>query len=297
MYFSIAFTALLLISLVFFRYKRIASVLKYLCLVLLVYLIIPFLTHIDWLSVLVATIVPTIRFNKEFVTVLVAILGTTISPYLFFWQATMEGEEKNHRKKHLVVNKVVIREAELDVDYGTLFSNIVMLFIILSAGTVLFNGGIRTIDTVEQAAKALEPLAGKSAYLLFAVGVIGTGLLAIPVLSGSLSYMISETFGWRIGLDREFHEVKPFYVVLSISLILGLLINYIGISPIQALIYTAILYGVTAPVIIAIVLHVSNNKRVMGKFTNGFWPNALGGLTLLLMTACAIVLCYLQFEG
>jgi Mn2+/Fe2+ NRAMP family transporter len=170
-----------------------------------------------------------------------------------------------------------------------------MFFIILTTGTVLYKGGIHQIDTVEQAAAALKPLAGNFAYLLFAIGVIGTGLLAIPVLSGSLSYIISETFGWEKGLDKKFHEAKAFYLVMVISLILGLSLNYIGISPIKALIYTAILYGLTAPVLIAIILHISNNKKVMGNFTNSRFSNVLGFSALILMTVAALALLYLQF--
>jgi Mn2+/Fe2+ NRAMP family transporter len=181
-----------------------------------------------------------------------------------------------------------------DVDFGMLFSNLVMFFIILTTGTVLFKAGIHQIDTVEQAAQALKPLAGNFAYSLFAVGVIGTGLLAIPVLSGSLSYIISETFGWKQGLDKKFHEAKAFYLVIAVSLILGLLMNYIGISPIKALIYSAILYGLTAPILIAIIIHIANNKKVMGEYTNGKLSNILGFATLILMTVAAVVMLYLQ---
>ena len=227
--------------------------------------------------------------------ILVGILGTTISPYLFFWQASMEVEEMKHKKNHLMVNKKIINEMKQDVDFGMSFSGLVMFFIILTTGTVLYQGGVRQIDTVEQAALALKPLAGNLAYLLFAIGVIGTGLLAIPVLSGSLSYIITETFGWEQGLDKKFHEAKAFYIVIAISLVLGLSLNYIGISPIKALIYTAILYGITAPVLIAIILHVSNNKAVMGNFTNSRTANVLGFLALIIMTLAAGVLLYLQF--
>jgi Mn2+/Fe2+ NRAMP family transporter len=185
-------------------------------------------------------------------------------------------------------------EMKQDVDFGMLFSNIVMFFIILTTGTVLFNAGIHQIDTVEQAAQALKPLAGHFAYILFAVGVIGTGLLAIPVLSGSLSYIISETFEWEQGLDKEFHEAKAFYLVIAVSLILGLLMNYIGISPIKALIYSAILYGLTAPILIAIILHIANNKKIMSEYTNGKLSNILGFATLILMTVAAVVMIYLQ---
>jgi Mn2+/Fe2+ NRAMP family transporter len=190
-----------------------------------------------------------------------------------------------------------MRDMKEDVDVGMLFSNLVMFFIILTAGTVLFNGGIHQIDTVEQAAQALKPLAGNSAYLLFAIGVIGTGLLAIPVLSGSLSYIITETFGWKGGLDKKFHGAKAFYIIIAISLILGLSMNYIGISPIKALIYSAILYGLTAPVLIAIIIHIANNKKVMGKYTNGKTSNILGLVTLALMTFAAVILVYMQLKG
>lgn len=296
-YFSVVFTIILLGLIIYLPYQKIAATLKYLCIVLLVYLIVPFLYKQDWLAVAKATFIPTIAFNKEFISIIVGILGTTISPYLFFWQATMEVEEMNHKKKHLMVDKKIIHEMKQDVDFGMSFSGLVMYFIILTTGTVLFNGGIHQIDTVEQAAMALKPLAGDLAYLLFAIGVIGTGLLAIPVLSGSLSYIITETFGWEQGLDKKFHEAKAFYAVIAISLVLGLSLNYIGISPIKALIYTAILYGMTAPVLIAIILHICNNKKVMGDFTNSRRSNILGFSALIIMTVSALVLIYFQLSG
>ncbi|OYY07604.1 MAG: hypothetical protein B7Y66_12405 [Sphingobacteriia bacterium 35-36-14] len=200
----------------------------------------------------------------------------------------MSVEDLKHRKKKLVVNKKIIAEMRQDIDTGMLFSNIVMYFIILTTGTVLFNAGIHQINTVEEAAQALKPLAGEAAYFLFAIGIIGTGFLAIPVLSGALSYMITEIFSWENGLDKKFHEAKAFYTIIISALLLGLTINYIGISPINALIYAAILYGLTAPVLIAIILHIANNKKVMGNFCNGIWSNILGGAALLLMLAAAV---------
>lgn len=293
-YFSVFFTLMLLILIIYLPYQRIAAILKYLCIVLLVYLIVPFLFKQNWMDVAENTFIPTIHLNKDFISVLVGILGTTISPYLFFWQASMEVEEMKHKKRHLMVNKKIIHNMQQDVDFGMSFSGVVMFFIILTTGTVLYKAGIHQIDTVEQAAAALKPLAGNFAYLLFAIGVIGTGLLAIPVLSGSLSYIITETFGWEQGLDKKFHEAKAFYIVMAFSLILGLSINYIGISPVKALIYTAILYGLTAPVLIAIILHISNNKKVMGEFTNSKKTNILGFASLIIMTAAAVTLIYLQ---
>jgi Mn2+/Fe2+ NRAMP family transporter len=181
-----------------------------------------------------------------------------------------------------------------DVNFGMLFSNLVMFFIILTTGSVLFNGNIHQIETVEQAAQALKPLAGNSAYLLFSIGVIGTGLLAIPVLSGSLSYIITESFGWKEGLDKKFYKAKAFYIIIAFSMILGLSLNYIGIPPIKALIYSAILYGLTAPVLIAIILHIANNKKIMGKNTNGKISNILGFAALVLMTVAGVILIYMQ---
>ncbi|MEJ5995113.1 divalent metal cation transporter [Pedobacter sp. Du54] len=293
-YFSVVFTIILLGLIIYLPYQKIAAVLKYLCVVMLVYFAVPFLYKQDLIAILKATFMPTIKLDKGFIAMLVGILGTTISPYLFFWQASVEVEEMKTRKHRIMVNKNLIHEINQDVDLGMGVSGLVMYFIILTTGTVLFNGGIHQIDTVEQAAAALKPLAGNLAYLLFAIGVIGTGLIAIPVLSGSISYIITETFGWQQGLDKKFHEAKAFYVIIAISLIIGLSLNYVGITPIQSLIYTAILYGVTAPVLIGIILHISNNKKIMGNNTNTRTANFLGFVALITMTAAAVVLLYLQ---
>ena len=298
-FFSIGFTLLLLVFIIYFPYRKIAAVLKYLAMVLLVYLIVPFLTHTNWLQVLKATVIPHISFDKDYLGILVAILGTTISPYLFFWQTNMEVEELEEKeaklKKVIVPSRRMYHDMREDVNIGMLFSNVVMFFIILTTGSVLATNGTHKIDTVEQAAQALKPLAGNGAYYLFAIGIIGTGLLAIPVLGGTLSYIFSETFGLQMGLNKKFHEAKGFYIIMAISLVAGLLMNYIGISPIKALLYSAILYGVTAPVIIAIILHICNNKAIMGGHANGKRSNILGVATLVLMTVAALALLYFQF--
>jgi Mn2+/Fe2+ NRAMP family transporter len=257
-------------------------------------LIVPFLYKQDWLAILKGTLIPKIAFDKKYISILVGILGTTLSPYLFFWQATMVAEDNIHKRKKIIIDKKILDDIKQDVDFGMLFSNIVMFFVILTSGTVLFNSGIHNIETVEQAALALRPLAGDAAYLLFALGVIGAGLLAIPVLCGSLSYIITESFGWKGGLDKKFHQAKAFYVVAGISLVLGLLINHVGISPIKALLWSAILYGLTAPVLIAIILHIANNKVVMGEFTNNKFSNFMGFTALILMSIAALALIYLQ---
>jgi len=312
-YFSVGFTMILLWLIVYLPYDKIVSVLKYLCLSILLYIAVPFFTHPNWLNVLRHTFIPTISMNKDFFEILVALLGTTISPYLFFWQVTMEAEDVK-KANHLILARrelmkgsapykrersffrLLIKKMQLDVNVGMLLSNMVMFFIILATGTALFNNGIREVSTVEQAAKALEPVAGKASYILFAVGVLGTGFLAIPVLSGSLSYIISETFGWKASLDKKYWQAKKFYTVIALSLASALLINYIGISAIQALFYTAILYGLTSPLLIAIILHIGNSRKIMKRYTNSRLSNILGVLTFVLMLASAVALIWFQFS-
>ncbi|HLZ89359.1 MAG TPA: divalent metal cation transporter [Puia sp.] len=294
---SIFFTALLLFVIIRYPYQKMAGILKWLCLGLLLYLIVPFLVRQNWREVAHRTFVPEIRLDKDFLGILVAILGTTISPYLFFWQATMEVEDQQHdtRKRLVMVDKKALDDMRSDVNLGMFFSNLVMFFVILTAGSVLFPAGIKNIDTVEQAAQALKPLAGNLSYVLFAVGVIGTGLLAIPVLAGSLSYMLAETLQFSMGLDKKFNEARRFYAVIIVSLIAGLCMQFSGISPVKALLYTAILYGLTSPVLIAVILHIGNNKRIMGEHTNTRFSNLLGFLTLILMTTAGVALVWFTF--
>ncbi|HEY4153946.1 MAG TPA: divalent metal cation transporter [Puia sp.] len=293
--FSVFFTILLMVFIVLFSYQKIARVLKWLCLAMLLYLLVPFIVNVDWKEVLFYTFVPHIRFNKAFFEMIVAILGTTISPYLFFWQATMEAEDVNHKVTKVIVDKRILSDMAADVNTGMFASNLVMLFIILTTGVVLHNQGILQVDTVDQAAGALAPLAGKLSYLCFALGVIGTGFLAIPVLAGSLSYILAESFGWQQGLDKKFHEARGFYIAIILSLAVGLLINFTGIPAMKALLYTAILYGVTSPVLIAVVLHICNNRKIMQDHTNSRLSNILGFITLLVMAAGALALLYFQF--
>lgn len=290
--FCIGFTAILMYVIINYPYQKIAKILKWLCLSLLLYMVVPFMVKQDWSLIALNTFVPTLKFDKAFFSIIVALLGTTISPYLFFWQTTMEAEDMAHSKQKIIINKEVLSNMKTDVNIGMFLSNLVMFFIILTAGSVLFPAGITQIDTVDQAAKALEPLTGKLTYLIFALGVLGTGLLAIPVLAGSQSYMLAETFGWEAGLDKKFTQAKPFYVSIIISLLVGLSLNFFEISPIKALLYTAISYGLTAPILIAIILHIGNNKKIMKEHTNSKLSNVLGFITLILMTAAAIGLVY-----
>ena len=294
--FSIIFTVVLMYIIIQYSYKKLAGILKWLCIVLFLYIIVPFLVTKNWGKVLKETFIPTIHFDRNFCEILVAILGTTISPYLFFWQANMEAENQAQSGAHIIVDKFSIRKMRSDVISGMFFSNVVMFFIILTTGVVLFNAGIHKIDTVDEAARALKPLAGNLSYALFAVGVIGTGLLSIPVLAGSLSYILAETFNWKEGLDKKFSEAKGFYITIIISLMIGLFINLTKITAFQALFVTAIVYGLTAPVLVGIVLHICNNKKIMGEETNGILSNILGAITFILMSAAAITLIYFQFR-
>lgn len=286
--FSMAFTVLLLLTIIYLPYRKLASVMKWLCLALLSYLIVPFLIGLDWSAVGSAAVFPDITFDKTYLLILVGVLGTTISPYMFFWQTSMEVEEQEEFR--LVVDKKLLSEMRTDVDLGMFFSCLVMFFIMLSTGALLHPAGLLQIETVDQAASALLPLAGSSAYLLFAIGILGTGFLAVPVLAGSLSYITSETFGWTEGLNKKFHEAKGFYFVMIFSVAIALCINFIGVSPVQSLLYTAVLYGLTSPVMIAIILHICNNRSIMGEYTNSVRSNVLGGITLVLMTGAALAL-------
>ena len=286
--FSILFMGILMYAIIFWNYKRISMVLKWLCICLFSYVLIPFLIHTDWLNVLKSTVWPTFENSSSFYMMLVGILGTTISPYLFFWQTSMEVEEI--REKKIMIDKKAISNMKDDVRGGLVLTNVVFFFIILTSGTVLFNAGINNINSVAEAAQALKPLAGNFAYALFAIGVLGTGALAIPVLGGSLSYMLAETFGWQEGLNKKFHEAKGFYITLIISMLLGLLVLFLKINPIKVLIYTAVLYGITAPVLIALILHICNNKKIMGVYVNKTRNNILGVITFFVMLTAAVLL-------
>lgn len=291
-FFSVFFTLLLLYVTVIFSYHRLALIMKYICMVLLVYLIIPFFSDLNFGEIITATFIPQISMSKDYLLVLVGVLGTTISPYLFFWQTAMEVEEFPKKKKRIVLDKFILPLVKQDIRYGMFFSVLIMYFITLTAGTVLHNSGVTEINTVEDAARALLPLAGNLAYALFAIGVIGISFLAIPVLAGSVSYIIAETFNWKEGLNKKFHEAPQFYTVMIISTVLGLVLQFVGIDPVQALLYTAVLYGITAPVMIIIILHICNNKKIVGEYTNTFIFNFIGILAFLLMGGSAVALCW-----
>jgi len=284
--FVLAITLILLLSIASFKYNSMARILKWLCLALFCYLLVPFFTKPDVAVILKHTFLPEWHFSGKEFMMLTALLGTTISPYLFLWQTSSENEE-NHQKPSKTRLRGYIQSMRLDVAIGMIFSNLVFYFIVLSTGTVLFQSGNDGINTVEEAAMALRPLAGDYAYLLFAIGVIGTGFLSVPVLAGALGYMLAETFGWREGLNRSFKSAPGFYSVITLSMLIGLIIPLTGITPFKALVITALLYGITAPIFIGFILLICNNRSIMGTFANGLKSNILGITTLLLMVICA----------
>jgi len=275
-------------------YHTIARYLKYAVLALFAYFFVPFIVKTDWTGAILYTLVPQISLNKKDIALLVGVLGTTISPYLFFWQANVEIEDKmDHAKKTLtrwLVTKHEMRLMQEDVTLGMVFSNIVMWFIIVTTATVLNRNGITDIETAAQAADALRPFAGEFARILFAVGIVGAGMLAIPVLAGSASYAVSEIFGWEEGLNKKFHEARAFYAVIAVATGLGMLINLLGLNPMKMLLYAAIINGIAAPPLIALIMHMGNNKQIMKGRTNGVVSNILGGLAFVVMAGAAIAL-------
>lgn len=284
----IGFAGLMLLMQIFMPYAKYARYLKWLALVLLAYVASALVAHIDWANVLHKAITPTLEFHKEQLLLICAILGTTISPYLFFWQTSQEVENMIMGGKTTIAqrqgsDKSSVRSMRVDIWSGMLLSNIVMFFIIAAAGATLFAQGITDIQTSSQAAEALRPIAGNATYYLFSLGIIGTGLLAIPVLAGSSSYAISESFRWREGLYRPLRQAYAFYGVLIISMLVGLGLNFVGIDPIKALIYSAVANGLVAPVVLCLIVLISSNKRIMGEWVNKRHTTYIGWLVTAVM--------------
>jgi len=284
------FAILSLFLQIFISYKRYARYLKYLTFILFAYVISAFSVKINWGQVLHYTIIPHISFSKDMIILICAAFGTTISPYLFFWQSSQEVEEQIlHGEKTVEIRRAGntvegIKTMRIDVWSGMFVSNIVMFFIIAACAATLFANGITNITSASDAATALRPFAGDFAFTLFALGILGTGLLAIPVLAGSASYAISESFGWKTGLYRKLKQARAFYGVIIVAMILGIVLNFVGLDPIKALIYSAVLNGIVSPFMIFFIIHLSGNKDIMGNFQNKKIGNILGWLTFVLIS-------------
>ena len=289
---TLLFTALIVAFLFWSSYRQIARVFKWITLVLLAYVVTAFFAHVDWRSALAATIAPRLSWSRDSLSVLVGILGTTISPYLFFWQAAQEVEEERAQGRNLAQRKgatnAELRRARIDVVTGMFASNFIMYFIILTTAATLHSHGTTHIATARQAAEALRPLAGNAAYWLFTLGLVGTGMLGVPVLAGSSAYAIAEASAWRGSLEKKPRAARPFYTVLALALIGGLAINFAGLDAVKMMFWSAVLNGALAPPLILLVVLLTSNPRVMGERVNSTLLRGLGWVTLVLMTAATI---------
>lgn len=291
---AIIFTLISLSLQIFIPYHKYVKYLKILTLSLLTYIIAFFMIEHNWQDLAVSVFIPKITFDQDSCYLIMAVVGTTISPYLFFWEASSEVEKKIDEGQITLsarqnIGKNEISNMRRDVVSGMTYANLIMFFIIGLAASTLFQNGITNIESAADAAEALRPLAGDNASLLFTIGVVGIGLLAIPVLAGSASYAASEALGWNAGLNKKLSQARAFYGLIIISMFIGLGINYIGIDPIRANIFAAVLNGLIAPVLIVMILLVSNNKKIMGEYKNGLWSNVLGAIIAIFMGLIGIV--------
>ena len=285
------YTAVIIGFLFWSSYRQIARIFKWITLVLLAYVATAFFAGVDWHQALAATLLPHIAWTRESLAVLVGVLGTTISPYLFYWQASQEVEDERDRGKTVARRKGVtvedLRRLRVDVMTGMFASNFVMYFIILTTAATLHAHGIVKIETAKQAAEALRPLAGNGAYLLFTLGLIGTGMLGVPVLAGSCAYAISEAAAWRGSLEKKPSGARKFYGVLAAAMTIGLVINYTGLDAVKMLFWSAVVNGMLAPPLILLVLLLTSDSTVMGDQVSSKLERALGWITFVVMAAAA----------
>ena len=290
----IGFAVLSLGLQIFIPYKKYSKYLKYLALILFAYVVSAFYVHINWSDVFSHLVIPTISFNRDEIILICAAFGTTISPYLFFWQTAQEVEEqivkgeRTEEKRKSMTTDMDIRKMRIDVWSGMFLSNLIMFFIIATCAAALFSNGVTNIGTAADAALALRPFAGNFAFGLFAIGILGVGLLAIPILAGSASYAISEAFNWKTGLYRKLKQATSFYGVIIIAMVLGIVLNFVGLDPIKALIYSAVLNGVISPIILFLIVRLGSNEEVMGRFKNKKIGNIIGWFTVILLAVVSI---------
>ncbi len=292
---TLFFTALMLLLEVLIPYKTYARILKWLVAVMIVYPVTVFLVQEPWGEILRATFLPHIQLSFGFLFILVGVAGTTISPYMFFWQASEEvEEERDERLVKKPVSRNFLRNMRLDTALGMLLSEFITWCIIVATATVLHQNGVTNIATAADAAKALAPLvhsfphAGFLAELIFSIGIVGLGLLAVPVLAGSAAYALAEAFHWHEGLYRKFKQAHGFYGVITFATLIGLAINFVGIDPIKALVVTAVLNGVVAVPLIALIIAISSNTKIMGEHKSGAWSKIFLWITLVVMAAAAV---------
>ncbi|HEY2845130.1 MAG TPA: divalent metal cation transporter [Bryobacteraceae bacterium] len=290
------FAGLIIATLFWTSYRFMVRIFKWLTLVLFAYVITAFLVKPDWGLVVRATVIPHLEWTRSYMSILVGILGTTISPYLFFWQAAEEVEEDRERGKKTVAQRRGSTDQELaaakrDILTGMLLSNVVMYFIILTAGATLNAHGMKNIETARQAAEALKPLAGQGAYWLFTLGLIGTGMLAVPVLAGSCAYAIAESARWKnASLGKRPHSAKRFYAVIAVAVAIGLALDFAHLNAVKMLFWSAVLNGVLAPPLVILVVIITSDKKVMGSRVNSPILRTLGWICAVVMSAAAVAL-------
>jgi len=301
---AIFFAVLILFLQIFSTYKKYAKYLKWLALVLISYIVSTLLIKgLDWGAIGRDAITPSLDFSKEQIILICGILGTTISPYLFFWQTSQEVEEQILDGKTTIAMRQAemsdkeIKDMRIDIWSGMFLSNLAMFFIITACAATLNIAGITNIETAAQAAEALRPLAGDSSYALFAIGIIGVGLLGIPVLAGSASYAISESFGWKQGLHYKLKQAYSFYGIIILSTLIGLGINFVGLHPIRVLIYSAVANGLVAPVVLVLIVLLGSNKKIMGDRVNGPWAKTFGWIATALMVVAGLATIYSLVTG
>lgn len=289
----ILFALVSLVLQIFTTYARYAKYLKYLALALLSYVVVAFSVGLDWGAVFSHTLFPSLTFSKDQIFLICGILGTTISPYLFFWQTSQEVEEQILRgevtieERRAQVTPEAVRRMRTDVWSGMFFSNLITFFIIAACAGTLFAHGVTNIATADQAAYALRPF-GEFAFLLFAIGIVGTGLLAVPVLAGSAAYALSESFGWKYGLYQKWNQARAFYGVIIVAMVIGIIANFFHLDPIKGLIYSAVANGVIAPIILYFVVRLSSDRELMGEYMNRSWSAFIGWATILIMGVSGI---------
>lgn len=306
--FAIIASTSIIIALIFLSYRRLAHYLKWLAIAMLSYIVAVFFVDLDWLSIVRQFLIPKIIWSKDYLLILAAFWGTTISPYLFFWQASEAVEEERmHTHPHpdaatmipdiqphgphpsVRVIKNEIGSMYTDVRFGMFFSNLITFFIIILTASTLFKTGIHDIETVEQVASVLKPLAGPYANILFLIGILVSGVLAIPVLAGSAAYALAELFGWKYGFDNKFGKAKQFYLVIILSTVLGILIPVFKLHPVNILFYTAVIYGMISPILILLLIHMANNPKIMGKYTSRLHSNIIAYILFILMATGTVL--------
>jgi NRAMP (natural resistance-associated macrophage protein)-like metal ion transporter len=292
--YTVGFSAVSLVLQMYVRYTQYVTYLKWLTMALFAYVLTAFVANVSWGQALHATFVPSLNFNVKYFTALIAVLGTTISPYLFFWQASEEAEEvRDHRQEHPLKwapwqARKQFQRIKVDTVVGMGFSNLVSLFIILTTAATLHAAGITDIQTSAQAAKALEPLAGRFAFALFALGIIGTGLLAVPVLAGAAAYGVAEAFRWPASLERQPREARGFYGVLAVATLIGLALNFVGLNPIRALVWSAVINGVVSVPLMVVTMRLAVHPKVMGQFTLPLRLRVVGWIATVVMMVASI---------